>query len=232
MNARHAARQLALLTLFQMEKQGIQASDRLAIHDLIIASVRSLVDEARNNIQQAVDGLVAVQEALREIEHEHPDNLSTPLDAPIKPVDFPNTEQLNARVESCLKSAEWLFDAIDLPEWTALARIQEVQDYAKQLIQMVQTNQAELDEAINACSTDWRIDRLVQIDATILRLAAAEMKYQPEVDVSVSIDEAVELAKRFSTEDSYKFINGVLGALATQLGYNYTAPDDLATKTA
>ncbi len=229
MNARHAARQLALLTLFQMDKQGIQASDRLAIHDLIIASVRALVDEARTCIQQAVDELVSVQEALRDTEHDHPDNLTTPLDAPIKPVPFNTTADLNQRVEQCLQAAEWLFEAIDLPEWAALTKQQDIQDYAKQLIQLVKTNQSELDEAINACSTEWRMDRLVLIDAWILRLAAAEMTYQQSVDVGVSIDEAVELAKRFSTDESYKFINGVLGALANRLGHPYTPPPDSIT---
>jgi transcription antitermination protein NusB len=65
---------------------------------------------------------------------------------------------------------------------------------------------------------DWPVDRLPQLDVIILRLAIEELQYQLDVPKAVVIDEAVELAKLFSTEDSGRFINGMLSSIADDLG--------------
>jgi len=71
----------------------------------------------------------------------------------------------------------------------------------------------ELDDKINAASHKWRTDRMPHVDLTILRLAAWEILYEEGVPGSVVINEAVELANRFSEEGSGRFINGVLGTI-------------------
>jgi len=75
----------------------------------------------------------------------------------------------------------------------------------------------ELDGAIAARAKGWTLARMPVLDLNVLRLGAYELAYRPDVPVAVAIDEAVELAKRFSTDDSGRFVNGVLSALVADL---------------
>lgn len=85
------------------------------------------------------------------------------------------------------------------------------------LVLGVEQHRAELDEAIAAHAKGWSLTRMPTIDRTVLRIAAFELLARPEVPVAVVLDEAVELAKRFSTDDSGRFVNGVLAALVPVL---------------
>jgi N utilization substance protein B len=82
----------------------------------------------------------------------------------------------------------------------------------------MEEKRAEIDARLEALAGGWRLDRQVAVDRNILRLAALEMLYVSEIPISASINEAVELAKKFSTAESGRFVNGVLGALAAQGG--------------
>ena len=75
----------------------------------------------------------------------------------------------------------------------------------------------QLDAAISARSKGWTLARMPVLDLNVLRLGAFELAHRPDVPIAVAIDEAVELAKRFSTDDSGKFVNGVLSALVGDL---------------
>jgi N utilization substance protein B len=86
-----------------------------------------------------------------------------------------------------------------------------------ELLEGVEDHQAELDAIISAHARNWTIERMPVLDVNILRLALFELGYRPEVPTAVVIDEAVELAKRFSTDDSGRFVNGMLSAVAPQL---------------
>lgn len=82
------------------------------------------------------------------------------------------------------------------------------------LVRGVMENQPELDQQIEAyLKKDWSLSRLSLVDQVILRLAVYELFHEPEIPASVSLNEAVELAKTFSGDDSPKFINGVLANL-------------------
>jgi len=72
---------------------------------------------------------------------------------------------------------------------------------------------AELDTAIGAAASNWRLDRIAPVDRTILRLGAFELLGEPETPAAVVLDEAVEMAKRFGEADSPAFVNGVLDAI-------------------
>jgi N utilization substance protein B len=67
---------------------------------------------------------------------------------------------------------------------------------------------------VSGLSTNWRLDRMSRVDLTILRLAAQEILFRADIPKSVSINEAVELAKRFGAEDSPAFVNGLLDKIA------------------
>lgn len=87
--------------------------------------------------------------------------------------------------------------------------------YAQQIADGVVANKEAIDEEISAYSQDWKVARMPAVDRNILRIAVYEMKYQAEkIDDGIAINEAVELAKRFGTDRSPKFINGVLGKLS------------------
>ena len=86
--------------------------------------------------------------------------------------------------------------------------------YAREIVDGVSDHAAELDEKIQTFAHAWSIERMPAVDRAILRLAAWEILYNPDVDAAVAINEAVELAKEYSTDESAKFVNGVLGKIA------------------
>ena len=94
----------------------------------------------------------------------------------------------------------------------------QVRAFATELVHRVREHAAELDELITATVAHWEQDRIARIDGIILRLALAEILYCADIPVRVSINEAIELAKTFSTEQSYAFVNGVLDAVVRQKG--------------
>lgn len=91
--------------------------------------------------------------------------------------------------------------------------IESVGDYARSVAEGVEEKKDNLDELIEKYSKGWRVKRLPKVNLAILRLAAYEILFVDDVPESVAINEAVELAKKYSGESDYSFINGVLGAL-------------------
>jgi N utilization substance protein B len=85
--------------------------------------------------------------------------------------------------------------------------------YARDLVQGTWERRDDLDEVIAHYAKDWAIDRMAAVDRAILRMAIYEIKHQEDVPDGVVADEAVELAKSFSTAESGKFINGILGSV-------------------
>ena len=86
--------------------------------------------------------------------------------------------------------------------------------YAKILLHGVQEKQEAINLLISKYAENWRLERMSVIDRNILRLAVYELHYQDDVPTSVAINEAVEIAKRYSTDESWPFINGILDGMA------------------
>ncbi|HOU53663.1 MAG TPA: transcription antitermination factor NusB [Myxococcota bacterium] len=87
---------------------------------------------------------------------------------------------------------------------------QEARDFAMLLVSGVIRRLAEVDELIRQASLNWRIDRMAMVDRNILRLATFELMEVLDTPIKVVLNEAIELSKRFGTEDSGAFVNGVL----------------------
>ena len=85
--------------------------------------------------------------------------------------------------------------------------------YISRILDGVLSHVTELDEKISAASVNWSLERIAKVDLTILRLATYEILYEDDVPGSVAINEAVELANRYSEPSSGRFINGVLGTI-------------------
>ena len=86
--------------------------------------------------------------------------------------------------------------------------------YFKRTVQNYKHHYRQIDELIETYSTDWKINRIARIDLAILRLAVCEMVYDESIPESVSINEAVEICKKYSSAESHKFINGILGNIS------------------
>jgi N utilization substance protein B len=91
-------------------------------------------------------------------------------------------------------------------------------DFVERLVNGVMENTAKLDKFIQPLAPDWPLDQIARIDKIILRIGVWELKNTKEVPVKVVINEAVELAKAFGADNSSKFVNGVLGTAARNLG--------------
>jgi transcription antitermination protein NusB len=83
-------------------------------------------------------------------------------------------------------------------------------EFTERLIDGVQEHQTQIDTMISQVAENWRLDRMAAIDRNILRLGAYEMLFRPEIPAKVAINEALELAKRYSTAQSSRFVNGIL----------------------
>jgi N utilization substance protein B len=94
----------------------------------------------------------------------------------------------------------------------------EGRDYADDAVRGVADELSRVDEVIRKASTNWRLERMARVDRNVLRLGTWELLHQRDVPRAVILDEAVELAKRFGSEESGSFVNGVLDRVATDLG--------------
>jgi len=101
--------------------------------------------------------------------------------------------------------------------WQVRTSTDETRAMAERLARGAQGDVTRLDEEITRASKNWRFDRIAAIDKNILRLAVYELLREPGTPSSVVIDEAVELAKRFSAVDSPPFVNGVLDAIKARV---------------
>lgn len=90
-------------------------------------------------------------------------------------------------------------------------------EFSMSLVRGVVDHQEELDDLISDYANNWALDRMPLLDRNIIKISLYEMLYEQDIPFSVSINEAVELAKIFGTEDSRRFVNGVLGKIASEL---------------
>ena len=100
------------------------------------------------------------------------------------------------------------------PREVLAAQIAEPDPITVELCEGVEDHGPQIDELITAHAKGWTLKRMPTIDRNVLRIAIYELIHRPEVPVAVAIDEAVDLVKRFSTDDSGKFVNGMLSAIA------------------
>jgi N utilization substance protein B len=93
----------------------------------------------------------------------------------------------------------------------------ETREYGLRLVSAANRHAEEIDTLIGASTDRWDVSRLAVVDRVILRMSVAELMTQPDVPAKVCINEAVEIARKFSTENSSRFVNGVLDAVSRRL---------------
>lgn len=102
--------------------------------------------------------------------------------------------------------------------WATLASSREGEDFANALVRGWADARDQIDETIRTVSQHWRLERMTRVDRNILRLATYELTKLHDVPRRVTLNEAVELAKRYGAEGSAGFVNGVLDRIASDLG--------------
>ncbi len=140
------------------------------------------------------------------------------------------------QLRNLIIQALYEIDAVDHPPQEVIARYLQQNDnlsdegseFFKCFVEGVLSITPELDNVIGTFAPEWPVDQLAVLDRNILRMALWEIVFYDETPLKVAINEAVELAKRFGSESSARFVNGVLGTLADQeqeIRRRFTVPD-------
>jgi transcription antitermination protein NusB len=202
MQPRRIARELALLSIGQMSTK-LERLQPQQLQSFVLAAVRTLTAEVQDALETASAELQRGSDRL--------------LTSETRAIDLSSARAMvKDAMDLTEKAINRLGIAVDLPELIQLANQQEVRDYALELLSTMQINQTDIDQTLNRSMVDWQLGRLARIDRDILRLAVTEMKFLSTPD-QVAINEAVELAKKYSGDDGHRFINGVLRRVSTLL---------------
>jgi transcription antitermination protein NusB len=202
MQPRRIARELALLSASQMPSNSAKLSQQ-ELHSFVLAAVRTLVGEVKDALETASLELKRSSDRLEK--------------SRVFSTDIQSAQaMLSDSLELAQTAINRLGTAVDLPELVQIASQHDVREYALALVQALNERGQEIDDILEASLVDWQLTRVAQIDRTILKIAVAEI-HLLEVPERVAINEAVELAKRYSTEDGHKFVNGVLRRVSRQL---------------
>ncbi len=199
---RSIARELALLSISQIKtKQGkLSESD---LDSLVLAAIRTLTIEVQDNLEAASAEIKRGEERL--------------LNSETRASDLNSAKVMLQEALSVSQTAvNRLGIAIEFPEFLQLTNQEQVRKYATELIVTVNDYRQEIEQAISNVLVGWQLSRIPKIDRDILQISVAEMLYL-EVPEQVAINESVELAKRYSDEDGFRFINGVLRRLSDRL---------------
>jgi len=127
--------------------------------------------------------------------------------------------KLREKVLQILYAYELSNDSLDIMFEDLLQDVndEEAKEFVKSLTLLTIKHRDEYDEMIKQVVKNWEIDRIAVIDRLLIRMATCEMLHFPEIPTKVSINEVIEIAKRYSTDQSDKFINGVLDAILKRL---------------
>ena len=204
MQPRRIARELALLSLSQLPNSP-EKLEAQQLSNMVLAAVRMLTTEVQDALSTAAGELQRGSDRL--------------LTSETRATDL---EAARTMVQEAIQLTQTAINrvgtAVELPELIQLANHSEfeVRTYALQIVRTVNVKKAEIDEQLGKALVDWQVNRLARIDRDLLRIALAEIVYLGVPD-KVAINEAVELAKRYSGDDGHRFINGVLRRLSEQI---------------
>ena len=199
---RRISRELALLSLSQI-KGNPEKLEQVDLSELTLAAIRTLTSEVQDTLETAS----------AEVKRGHNQLFQSETRAT-------TVESAKTMIEDALTLTQTainrLASAVEFPEIVQLATQHEVRQYAIELIATVARRRNDIDQQLEVVLKDWQLKRLAKIDQDILRLAVAEILCL-DIPEKVAINEAVELAKRYSDDDGYRFINGVLRRFTDQM---------------
>ncbi|PSB03334.1 transcription antitermination factor NusB [Merismopedia glauca] len=208
------ARELALLSISQLPASPNKLATQ-QLSQMVTAAIRTLATEIQDTLETASSELKKGNDRL--------------LNSEVRAVDVNSARIM---VEDAIKMTQIAINrlgvAVELPEFIQLTNQPEVRSYTMQLISTVQQNRQPIDELLTEVLLNWQLSRITRIDRDILRMAVAEMQYMGQSS-AVAINEAVELAKRYSDDEGKRFINGVLRRVSDRLKSDQDIPETLAS---
>lgn len=209
MQPRRTARELALLCASQAPSDPSKLNEQ-SLQDFVVTAVRTLSLEVRDAIEMASAELERGSDRL--------------LSSETRTADFNSSRAMVKDAIALTQAAiNRLGIALEMPEFVQLGKQPDVRDYAIQLLSVMRRNQDTIDQMLNTAMVDWQLHRLAKIDQDILRIAVAEFLFLG-IPKKIAINEAVELAKRYSEEDGHRFINGVLRRVSDRTEVSSSQP--------
>jgi len=200
--ARETARELALLGISQLPANP-ELLEAKKLQDVVLAAIRTLTTEVQESLEAAASEVQRSSDKL--------------LASEIRAADIQSARAMvREAVELTQTAINRLGSAMEFPELLQLANQQDVRTYALQILTKVSANRPQIDELLSESLIDWQIERLPRIDRDIMRIAIAEILYLGVAE-QVSVNEAVQLAKRYSGDEGHRFINGVLRRVVDKL---------------
>lgn len=217
MQARRASRELAFILFSQFDEK-IANYTKENMDDIIIKSIRLLISSSNEELKLSLGSLIDMKNRIEDYEAEHDTNLNRPMDADNIAVPMVMTSEMISKIDSMIDVAEKAVLGLEIAEFTALDSQPEVKDFAVKIAQTYRDNNEKIDGIIKNYAKGWDFDRLVKMDKDILRIAISELLFIKEAPMKVVVDEAVELAKKYSTDDSASFVNGILAKVIADNG--------------
>ena len=203
MQARRIARELALLSISQFPNNQERLENQ-ELQSVMVAAVRTLTGEVQDALETAATELKRSSDRL--------------LDSELRALEVQSARAMvTEAIELTQTAVNRLGTAVDFPELIQLANQQEVRSYTLQIMKELNAHRTEIDQLLEQSLVDWQLNRLAQVDRNILRIAVTEILFL-DIPNRVAINEAVELAKRYSGEEGHRFINGVLRRVTAQIG--------------
>ena len=224
--ARHIGRELALLSLSSLNQYADDSGlDQVNLGDVLERSVRMLTAEAEEYLSTGGKSLEEVYSTLENLDAEEElEKAESSRDLQQfrrnigREIDRLKT-LLQDQAQSLSNAVNLLGEALHVPLLRSLSDNPHVRDFTLELVSTYRDERTAIDTLINDVSgEEWPIDRMNSIDRDLIRIAATEMIYDPvaqraggdKTPLPVIINEAVELAKKYGTPDSYRFVNAVL----------------------
>jgi len=199
---RRIARELTLLSLSQI-KGNFDKLEQEDLNNIILASIRTLTAEIQDSLE----------EAAAEIKRSHEKLLKSETTAT-------NLHSARTMIKEAMELTQnainRLGTTVELPENIQLAKQHQVREYTIELLTTIKRRREEIENILQESLKDWQLSRINKIDRDILKMAVAEILYL-EIPEKVAINEAVELAKMYSDDEGYRFINGVLRRVSDRL---------------
>ncbi|MGB2925686.1 MAG: transcription antitermination factor NusB [Limnothrix sp.] len=205
---RSVAREIALLSLSQV-KGSPEKLEKVELDQLMLAAVRALSAEIHDVLESAASGVTQAEEKLLKSETRAA-NLESAQKMALESLELTRT------------AINQLGHVVELPEFLQITRQNEVRGYALEIIGTIRRRNEEIKDVISEALVDWQYHRLPRLDRDILRIAVTEIIFL-EVPYKVAINEAVEMAKRYSDDDGHRFINGVLRRITDKIRLDNSA---------
>ncbi len=221
---RRRAREVALKALYQAEM--IKSDNEEALNQVLSESVFYPVIEAvardflkSSKAKEILSGEVEAfvpdfSDSLSSYPHETPENLPLKVKAILEKY-FPgvtyNSDSETEIKNFCKKIRE------------KTSKLAQIEEFARQLTGCAAENQKDIDQLLEKTAQNWSLDRMSNIDRCILRIAACELFHFPEIPANATINEAIEMAKKYSADRSYEFVNGILDRICKENKLNKSA---------